>query len=132
LRRLRTSFINLSQFIYFHYIVFIMANFLPTAADEPALSPTQITDSYSTVDNATLLTDNNCTIDHASLNFCCAPNPLAKICFSASCICILVALLSSSIALATSNIGITFYGTVESIGTWAFNCLVKYRWNIGI
>ena len=112
-----------------------MINLAPTAVDALAESTTVLIDSASknvpVIGNAAICADSVWTTGRAGLNFYYCPNPYAKLCFGASCVCGLLAATSSGTALITSFVGIPVAGWVGSFGARSFNRLGKYTLHMG-
>ena len=114
-------------------------NLAPSAFDAFADSMTEMTTTLTTtttknvpiVGNAAICADSLCTTGRASINFYCAPSPLAKVFFGASCACGLVGATSSGAALVTSFMGIPMAGWLGSFGARSFNRLGKYTLHMG-
>ncbi len=78
----------------------------PTATTRVIESVTRITDTVPVASNAIIFADSTCTASRAAINFYCSANPIAKVCFGASCLFRIAGSASSGIALATSFMGV--------------------------
>lgn len=61
-----------------------------------------------------------------SINFCCAPNPVAKVFFGASYICEVIETACLGTALIISFMVISIAGWISSFSVGGFNRLGKY------
>ena len=115
-----------------------MVELFPTAVDALANSGTEATSSFTSfgqnipiIGNIGLRVDRLYTTGRANINFYCAPNPLSKVFFGASCTCGLLGATASGGAVVTGFLDIPVAGWVGSFGARGFNSLGKYAMHMG-
>ena len=81
--------------------------------------------------NVAICADSLCTGGLISINFYCAPNPVAKVFFGASCICEVIETACLGIALIISFMVIPIAGWISSFSVGGFNRLGKYSLHMG-
>ena len=106
-------------------------DFAPTPATILMETLNGVVGSAPILGNGVILTDSVCTAGRAAVNFCCAPSPIARVCFGASVVLGAAGAVSSGVALGTTALGLPVVGVVGSLGARSFNRLGKYSLHMG-